>query len=147
MKKEVLTDLQILTKYHKFLRQENEPDFNTAKMTKDDYGNLLAKKYYDKLFKEFAIIDLSNYSEKSKNPQISMRWRTENEVLSGKAEGSCANKGCDRHLDLTTYELTFQYKEDGQTKQALVKVRVCKQCGEKLNYKVKDIEIETTPSG
>ena len=35
---------------------------------------------YDKLFKEFAIADLSRYKEK----KIGLRWRTEREVVCGK---------------------------------------------------------------
>lgn len=36
----------------------------------------LARRYYDKLFKEFAIVDLSRASE----GKVGMRWRTEEEV-------------------------------------------------------------------
>jgi len=40
----------------------------------------LAKKYYDKLFKEYCICDLSQWQEK----KIAMRWRIDREVVSGK---------------------------------------------------------------
>lgn len=40
----------------------------------------VAKKYYDKLFKEYAICDLKYY----KQGKIALRWRTESEVISGK---------------------------------------------------------------
>jgi protein FRA10AC1 len=40
----------------------------------------IAKRYYDKLFKEYAICELKRYKE----GKIAMRWRTENEVIVGK---------------------------------------------------------------
>lgn len=42
----------------------------------------LAKKYYDKLFKEYCICDLSHWEEK----KIAMRWRIDKEVVSGKGK-------------------------------------------------------------
>ena len=36
----------------------------------------LAKKYYDKLFKEYALADFSRYKE----GKVGFRWRTEQEV-------------------------------------------------------------------
>ncbi len=42
----------------------------------------LAKKYYDKLFKEYCICDLSRWEEK----KIAMRWRIDKEVVSGKGK-------------------------------------------------------------
>jgi protein FRA10AC1 len=36
---------------------------------------------------------------------------------------------------LHSYELNFAYKEHGQQKQELVKVRVCSHCAGKLNYR------------
>ncbi|VDP02084.1 unnamed protein product [Schistosoma margrebowiei] len=40
----------------------------------------LAKKYWEKLFKEYCLIDLSRYKEN----KFGMRWRLEKEVISGK---------------------------------------------------------------
>ncbi|XP_074320993.1 uncharacterized protein LOC141657607 isoform X2 [Silene latifolia] len=40
----------------------------------------LVKRYYDKLFKEYCIADMSKY----KTGKIGLRWRTEKEVMSGK---------------------------------------------------------------
>lgn len=42
----------------------------------------LSKKYYDKLFKEYCICDLSRWQEK----KIAMRWRIDKEVVSGKGK-------------------------------------------------------------
>ncbi|XP_050922259.1 protein FRA10AC1 isoform X2 [Lates calcarifer] len=67
------TDLEVLRENHRFLwRDEDEEDMTWEKE--------LAKKYYDKLFKEYCIADLSRYKEN----KFGFRWRTENEVVSGK---------------------------------------------------------------
>ena len=91
----------------------------------------LAKKYYDKLFKEYAIADLSRYEEGA----IGLRWRTEREVVSGKGQFSCGAKRCEGFNDLESYEVDFSYREAGEKKQALVKLRVCKECARRLNYR------------
>jgi len=36
---------------------------------------------------------------------------------------------------LSSYEVNFAYEEHGEKKNALVKVRVCLECAELLNYK------------
>ena len=48
----------------------------------------LAKKYYDKLFKEYCICDLSRWEEK----KIAMRWRVDKEVVSGKGKSRRGKK-------------------------------------------------------
>jgi protein FRA10AC1 len=65
-----------------------------------------------------------------------MRWRTKEEVLSGKGETICSNKICDKFSELRTYEVNFKYKEEEEVKSALVKVKCCEECSIKLNYKV-----------
>eukprot|EP00002_Diphylleia_rotans_P039022 TRINITY_DN8957_c0_g1_i1.p1 TRINITY_DN8957_c0_g1~~TRINITY_DN8957_c0_g1_i1.p1 ORF type:complete len:212 (+),score=67.80 TRINITY_DN8957_c0_g1_i1:363-998(+) len=89
------------------------------------------KKYYDKLFKEYCIADLSRFQ----SGQIGLRWRTEKEVFDGKGQFVCASKHCAQIDGLTSYEINFGYMEDGQKKNALVKIRLCDQCLEKANYK------------
>lgn len=91
----------------------------------------LAKKYYDKLFKEYAIADLSRYEEGA----VGLRWRTEREVVSGKGQFSCGARRCDQFNDLESYEVDFSYREAGEKKQALVKLRVCPACARRLNYR------------
>uniref|UniRef100_A0A8B9IS60 FRA10A associated CGG repeat 1 n=1 Tax=Amazona collaria TaxID=241587 RepID=A0A8B9IS60_9PSIT len=50
------TDLDVIRENHRFLwNEEDEADMNWEKR--------LAKKYYDKLFKEYCIADLSRYKE------------------------------------------------------------------------------------
>lgn len=63
------TDLKL----SRFLRTE-EDDADTS------WEARIAKKYYDKLFKEYCIADLSRYKE----GKVAMRWRTQKEVVEGR---------------------------------------------------------------
>ena len=54
------------------------------------WARRIAKRYYDKLFKEYALADLSRYKE----GKIGFRWRTEAEVIRGKGQFICGNKRC-----------------------------------------------------
>ena len=76
--------------------------------------------------------------------QFSLRWRTEDEVVSGAGETTCGNTRCPFHITqhveelhpaLTTLELPFSYVEDDESKFALVKVVLCSKCVKKLMYK------------
>ncbi|XGW12986.1 hypothetical protein V3C99_013550 [Haemonchus contortus] len=119
------TDYDVLRDNHKFLwSEEDEAAVSTS------WEARMAKKYYDKLFKEYCIIDLT-YFKKNK---IAMRWRTEAEVRSGKGQFMCGAKKCQANNDLSSWEVNFAYTEDGTKKNALVKVRLCRQCSEMLNY-------------
>ena len=51
-----------------------------------------------------------------------LRWRTKAEVVEGRGQFSCGCKGCDKRQQLASYELPFSYKEQGEQRQALVKV-------------------------
>lgn len=108
------------------MRDEIE-DIDPRLSTDDDYGKMIAKKYYNKLYKEYAIYEFSDKG------QIGLRWRTEPEVLGGKGETICGNKKCNQTTNLGTYEVNFRYKEDQEVKNTLVKVKCCKECSEKLN--------------
>jgi Folate-sensitive fragile site protein Fra10Ac1 len=61
-----------------------------------------------------------------------MRWRIEKEVVVGKGQFICGAKGCESQANLHSYEVPFRYVEQGQTKNELVKVRVCVDCAKKL---------------
>jgi protein FRA10AC1 len=65
---------QTLTITYRFVREADEND------TEISWEQRIAKRYYEKLFKEYAICDLKQYKE----GRIAMRWRTENEVVVGK---------------------------------------------------------------
>ncbi|KAI6239007.1 hypothetical protein M3Y99_00632400 [Aphelenchoides fujianensis] len=95
-----------------------------------NWDKSLAKRYYDKLFKEYCIADLTHF-ERNK---IGLRWRTEAEVTKGKGQFVCGSKHCDVRKKLTTWEVNFSYVEHGEHKNALVKLRLCKECSLKLNF-------------
>jgi protein FRA10AC1 len=78
----------------------------------------LAKKYYDKLFREYCICDLSKFKEN----KIANRFRIEKEIISGKGQFVCAERSCKEELGLRTWEVNFAYMEAGEKKNALVKI-------------------------
>ncbi len=51
----------------------------------------VARYYYDRLFREYAIADLSRAATTG---QIGLRWRTQAEVISGRGQFTCAARGC-----------------------------------------------------
>jgi hypothetical protein len=140
----------VWAKHHRFIRSAEDDDD-----ADDDWTKRVAKKYYDKLFKEYVLVHLGRY----KQYQVATRWRTEKEVVSGKGQFSCGALDCsgsttngkdaedeDLATSLTTWEVPFSYKEAGEHKEALVKCRLCPACSEKLLYARKkpkrDREIE-----
>uniref|UniRef100_A0A1I8BX66 Protein FRA10AC1 homolog n=1 Tax=Meloidogyne hapla TaxID=6305 RepID=A0A1I8BX66_MELHA len=118
-------DFDIIRENHRFL-------WSDAGMTEAeaDWGARLAKRYYDKLFKEYCIVDLTKY----KQNVYAMRWRIEKELFSGKGQFECGNKYCKSREELSSWEVNFAYTEHGVRKNALVKVRLCPECSTKLNF-------------
>ncbi|XP_061562068.1 protein FRA10AC1 isoform X1 [Phycodurus eques] len=125
------TDSDVLRENHRFLwRDEDEEDMTWEKE--------LAKKYYDKLFKEYCIADLSRYKEN----KFGFRWRTDSEVVSGKGQFQCGNRRCEKQEGLKSWEVNFAYVEQGEKRNALVKLRLCPECSFKLNYHHKRKEVK-----
>ncbi|KAJ8983919.1 hypothetical protein NQ317_006723 [Molorchus minor] len=89
-------------------------------------------------FKEYCIGDLSLYKEN----KIALRWRTEKEVVAGKGQFTCGNKRCGKNEELRTWEVNFAYVEHDEKKNALVKIRLCPDCSQKLNYYSKKLEVK-----
>ncbi|OCH86622.1 hypothetical protein OBBRIDRAFT_761077 [Obba rivulosa] len=127
------TEFDVLKASHRFLR-EDEQEGTLA------WEEQVAKKYYDNLYREYAVCDLKHY----KTGNFALRWRTENEVISGAGETTCGNTRCPLHAEhgenairpsLTTLELPFSYVEAGENKFALVKVVLCEKCVKKLTWK------------
>ncbi|KAL8187126.1 UNVERIFIED_CONTAM: hypothetical protein K2H54_034043 [Gekko kuhli] len=144
------TDLDIVRENHRFLwREEDEVDMTWEKR--------LSKKYYDKLFKEYCIADLTKYKEN----KFGFRWRHEKEytleasdkvfpglcwfyhhserwaqIKTAKMTGQffCGSKHCDEKEGLKSWEVNFGYVEHGEKKNALVKLRLCPECSYKLNF-------------
>ncbi|KAH9510697.1 hypothetical protein DERF_009206 [Dermatophagoides farinae] len=119
------SDLQILIENHRFIWPDE--DLQSNQLT---WGQRVAKKYYERLFKEYCIIDLSLF----KQNKFGMRWRTEPEVIGGKGQFICGNKHCSIPTNLTSWEVLFGYVENGEKHSALIKVRLCPDCSTKLNY-------------
>ncbi|KAH9957402.1 folate-sensitive fragile site protein Fra10Ac1-domain-containing protein [Russula dissimulans] len=139
------SEFDILKASHKFLREGD----GSAEASWNDQ---LAQKYYDSLFREFAVCDLKHY----KSGNFALRWRTEAEVLSGAGENTCGNTRCkqlenkDEAVHLSTLELPFAYEEHGERKSALVKVVLCPRCLKKLMWKRnegKEGQPPTSPEG
>ncbi|XP_023387202.1 protein FRA10AC1 isoform X2 [Pteropus vampyrus] len=126
------TDMDVIRENHRFLwNEEDEMDMNWEKR--------LAKKYYDKLFKEYCIADLSRYKEN----KFGFRWRVEKEVISGKGQFFCGNKYCDKKEGLKSWEVNFGYIEHGEKRNALVKLRLCQECSFKLNFHHRRKEVKS----
>jgi protein FRA10AC1 len=138
------TDYDVLRDNHRFLWSSDEEedaddekkDASTGDRNKE-WEKRLAKKYYDQLFKEYAICDLSRFKEK----KVAMRWRIEEEVVRGKGQFICGEKDCLKEERLRSWEVNFKYQENGEVKNALVKLRLCPQCSDKLNYHHKKKEV------
>lgn len=125
------TERDIVRENHKFVHSESEENAT--------WEQRVAKKYYDKLFKEYAICELKYYKE----GKIALRWRTEKEVMSGKGQFICASTRCESTASLKSWEVNFGYIEDGEKKNELVKVRLCPDCSDKLNYKTMKRQAKT----
>lgn len=117
------SDRDLLREGHRFLRSEEDDD--------GSWESNLAKRYYDRLFKEYVICDLTGY----KKGNVGFRWRTEAEVYQGRGHFHCGHKHCSSRVGLKSYEVDFKYSEAGQSKRALVKARLCEKCAYKLHYK------------
>ncbi|VDN04212.1 unnamed protein product [Thelazia callipaeda] len=117
------TDYDVLKSNHRFLWNDEE----LAKAAEKSWEARLAKRYYDKLFKEYCIADLSHYKKNKYPLKIAMRWRIEKEVKSGKGQFECGNKKCMEKENLTSWENNLK-------KNALVKLRLCPNCSSMLNY-------------
>ncbi|OQR96961.1 hypothetical protein ACHHYP_12876 [Achlya hypogyna] len=116
----------ILRSQHQFLRDDDADAVAGA----SDWRVRMAVRYYQKLFKEYALGDFSRYKE----GKVGLRWRTEAEVISGKGHFVCGNKRCNASDELTSYEVLFAYVEHGTKKDCLVKLRVCPPCAAQLFY-------------
>lgn len=117
---ETVSNIDVLKNSHQFIMDEAQ----------QGWEGRLAKKYYDRLFKDYVLGDLSRYKK-----GIGMRWRSEAEVIEGKGQFICGNLRCKETNDLTSWEVNFAYVESNISKNALVKLRICTKCSLKLNYR------------
>lgn len=115
-------DFDVLREEHRFIWDSSQAS--------NSWEEKLAKSYYDRLFKEYSISDLSKYKEN----RVALRWRTEEEVIEGKGQFVCGNRRCEERDELNSWEVNFGYVEKGEKMNALVKLRLCLSCSKKLNY-------------
>jgi len=54
--------------------------------------------------------------------QVALRWRVEQEVVDGKGQFECGNMKCSEREQLTSWEVNFGYREQGEKKNALIKL-------------------------
>lgn len=120
-------DLDVIRTHHQFLRDDDAD----AERGATDWQVRMSVRYYRRLFREYALADLSQY----RDGRVGLRWRTEREVVTGKGQFVCGNKRCDARVGLRSYELLFAYREQRETKRCLVKVRACEACAGKLFYR------------
>jgi len=125
--KRVKTDYDVLRENYK-LERSSEDESEEAEAT---YEQKVSRKYYNKLYREYGIINLSRY----KTGQYGIRWRHRQEVSSGKGEAICGGDKCNETESLQSFEVPFQYKEQGERKKTLIKIRLCPDCTRKMNYK------------
>lgn len=71
-----LSELAILQKHHQFIRDDDDNESGTDH-SKLNWEDKLALSWYSKLFREYALCDLTHY----KTGGVALRWRTESEVL------------------------------------------------------------------
>lgn len=121
------TDYDELREHYQLLPSPPPPTQESAREQEEEPWQMrMVRTYHAKLYKEFALADLSQAPE-----HIGLRWRTEREVREGRGVRSCGNLKCTSSLqeaDLVDHELDFEYVEQGVEKRALVKVRLCPSC-------------------
>lgn len=128
------TDDQVLKESYRFIRTEDD-DRQQAPWVVN-----MARTYYSKLFREYALVDLSKAEKKG---MVGLRWRSHKETVQGKGQFTCGAVDCEERSGLASYELPFKYIEAGDKKVALVKVRVCQDCSKKLLAARKDASTST----
>ncbi|XP_037710467.1 protein FRA10AC1 homolog [Drosophila subpulchrella] len=124
-------DIDVIRENHRFLWDDEEADTDSL-----SWEQRLALRYYKKLFKEYCIADLSRYKEN----KIALRWRTEQEVVTGTGQFQCGSRHCGERENLRSWEVNFKYIEKGAPLNALVKVRLCPTHTDQLNYRTKKRE-------
>jgi Folate-sensitive fragile site protein Fra10Ac1 len=110
------TDVDVIREHHQFLRDDGGHVAPDA-----PWEERLAAKYYQSVVKEYAVADLSRYKEF----KVGLRWRTEQEVISGKGQFECGSLSCSKRSHLTSYEVPFNYQEHGVAKQVLPPCYFC----------------------
>ncbi|XP_039969633.1 protein FRA10AC1 homolog [Bactrocera neohumeralis] len=126
-------DIHIIKEHHRFLWDDNElSDGNNS------WEVCMARRYYNKLFKEYCIADLTLHKEN----KVALRWRTRDEVVLGKGQFQCGSRKCEQRENLSSWEVNFAYHEQGENKNALVKLRLCANHSKQLNFTSRKREVK-----
>lgn len=112
-------DLDLLKREHRFLREDD-----------DEPADEVTRNYEKGLIRDFVIADTSRWQER----MLGLRWRTVDEVRTGKGDSICAAKGCHSKDNLKALELLFVFREGGEDKRTLVTCIVCAPCSEKVVF-------------
>lgn len=118
------SDEDVLRESFRFIRSERDD------AALGEWEARLARRYYARLYREFALADLSRYRAGA----LGLRWRTQGEVVRGKGQFTCGALGCDEGAALATFEVPFRYREAGHDRAALVKLRLCSTHARQLHY-------------
>mmetsp|Transcript_44609 Transcript_44609/g.112402 ORF Transcript_44609/g.112402 Transcript_44609/m.112402 type:complete len:524 (+) Transcript_44609:64-1635(+) len=139
------TDADVVRETYRFVRtQEHDRQLSAE----DEYAARVAQRYYDRLHREYALVDLSRARA---HAQVGLRWRTEGELLAGKGQFTCGEQSCrfvaaeqgssaaelpseEAPPGLDTFRLPFSYREHGELCRVHVKVRLCAHCAELLRF-------------
>ena len=115
-------DGDALAREHRFVRDDAEDERRG-----DAWAVRLARRYHEKLYKAYAVFDAT-----TRDGETGARWRTAAEVRAGKGQFTCGEKRCETSDGLASFECVFAYDEGGVRKKAMMKVRACARCAEKL---------------
>lgn len=118
------SDVTALRAHHEFVRDDSADEVALPKK----WESRMARTYYDKLYKEYAVADLSRYQ----SGLLGLRWRVRDEVLKGIGSDICGGLSCGSCISLKTFEVPFRYLENEKLKAELVKLRLCNACAIKL---------------
>lgn len=117
-------DVEALSTHHEFVRNDKLDEKELHKK----WESRMARRYYDKLYKEYVVADMRLY----RLGKLGLRWRTKKDVLAGIGSDVCGALSCGSCERLKTFEVPFQYAECGCVKSELVKLRICRGCSEKM---------------
>lgn len=127
-----MSEAEILRRQFRFLRsEEDDRGLEHTRTAQEEWERRVAKKYYERLYREYALADLSRYRE----GKIGLRWRTKDEVLQGKGQFMCGELCCTTTEDLRSFEVPFRYVERGERHETLIKTRLCPSCSFRLHYR------------
>jgi len=140
----IKSDEEVLRETFRFVREDaNDGDDDSG----GDAEQRLARRYYAKLYREYALADLSRVGKGGRRGAVGLRWRTESEVVAGKGQFICGALHCDATEGLSSLEVDFRYVEAGENKRALVKLRLCPACAALLGPQSKRPRTQTPGGG